>query len=153
MLVPIYACPVLTTPMHAFVHDMSPGLSSFERRIVNIYFVRLCICPVLATLTCAFIHNMSSGLANLARRLVNNIFFPAHHYFNTTAPMTNLAPLCARNSTTTSSTPSTLTRHRPRHSSHGYTTHALGYIDNGTKDLLCVMIRQPRSDNNRDHSR
>ena len=49
-----------------------------------------------------------------------------------------MALLAARGSTAFSSTPATPTRHGPRHSSHGYldhgsTTHALGYIDIGTK--------------------
>uniref|UniRef100_A0A453MJA5 Uncharacterized protein n=1 Tax=Aegilops tauschii subsp. strangulata TaxID=200361 RepID=A0A453MJA5_AEGTS len=49
--------------------------------------------------------------------------FLAHHFFDTTAPMTNSAPPCACGSTATPSTPATPTRHRPRCSSHGYLDH------------------------------
>ena len=37
----VYACPVLATPMRAFIHDVSPGLASLARRFVNFVFVRL----------------------------------------------------------------------------------------------------------------
>lgn len=127
---------MLAVSMCAFVHDVFQGLASLVRRFVNfVSFVYAC--PMLATPTHAFVYSMSPGLANPARRLVN-VFFLAHHYFDTTAPMTNSAPSCAHGSTATSSTPATPTRHRPRYSSHGfldhdYTTHALGYPDNGTK--------------------
>nr|XP_051196049.1 uncharacterized protein LOC127309112 [Lolium perenne] len=80
-------------------------------------------CPVLATPMRAFVHDVSPGPANPARRPVNTVFFPAHHYLNTTAPTSNLAPPCARGSTATNSTPATPTRHRPRHLSHGYLDH------------------------------
>ena len=95
---------------------------------------------MLATPTCAFVYDVSPGLATPARRVVNIISVLAHHYFDTTAPTTNSAPPCARGSTATSSTPATPTRHRPRHSSHGYldhgsTTHALGYLDKRHKGL------------------
>jgi hypothetical protein len=43
MQVPVYACLVLTTPMRAFVHDMSPGLVSLVRRFVNFLFIHLCM--------------------------------------------------------------------------------------------------------------
>ena len=33
---PVSACPVLATPMCAFVYDVSPGLASLVRRLVNI---------------------------------------------------------------------------------------------------------------------
>ena len=97
-------------------------------------------CLVLATPTRAFVYDVSPGLANLPRRVVNIIYFLAHHYFDTTARMTNSAPPCARGSTATSSTPATPTRHRPRHSSHGYldhgyTTHALDYFGKRHKGL------------------
>ena len=36
LLVPVYACPVLATPPCAFVYDVSPGLASPVRRLVNI---------------------------------------------------------------------------------------------------------------------
>ena len=44
-------------------------------------------CPVLATPVRAFVHDVSPGLANPQRRVVNIIYFLAHHYFDTTAPM------------------------------------------------------------------
>ena len=34
ILVPVYACPVMATPMRAFVHDVSRGLASLVRRLV-----------------------------------------------------------------------------------------------------------------------
>ena len=37
----VYTCPMLATPMRAFVHDVSPGLASLVRRFVNFFFVRL----------------------------------------------------------------------------------------------------------------
>ena len=88
----------------------------------------------------AFVRDVSPGLPNPPQRVVNNIFLSAHHYFDTDVPMSNSAPPCAHGSTATSSTLTTLTRHRPRHSSHGYldhgsTTHALGYLDKRHKGL------------------
>ena len=88
----------------------------------------------------AFVYDVSPGLATPARRVLNIIYFLAHHCFDTIAPPTNSAAPCACGSTATSSTPATPTRHRPRHSSHGYldhgsTTHALGYIDKRHKGL------------------
>ena len=124
--------------MRAFIHDVSPGLASLvgasSTSSSSVY-----ACPVLATPVRAFVYDVSPGLANPPRRVVNNIF-PAHHYFNTIAFLTNSAPPCAGGSMATSSTPATPTRHRPRHSSHGYldhgsTTHALGYIDKRHKGL------------------
>ncbi|EMS65712.1 Separin [Triticum urartu] len=49
-------------------------------------------CPVLATLVRAFVYNVSPGLANPPRCVVNNVFFPAHHYFDTIAPMLTHRP-------------------------------------------------------------
>ena len=37
----VYACPVLATPMRAFIHDVSPGLASLERRFVSFVFIHL----------------------------------------------------------------------------------------------------------------
>ena len=131
--------PVLATPMRAFIHDVSLGLASLvgasSTSSSSVY-----ACLVLATLTRAFVYDVFLGLATPARRVVNIISFLAHHYFDTTAPMTNSAPPYVRDSTMTSSTPATPTRHRRRHSSHGYldhdsTTHALGYIDKRHKGL------------------
>ena len=48
---------------------------------------------MLATPMRAFVHDVSPGLANPPRRVVNNIFFPAHPYFDTTAPMLTRRPL------------------------------------------------------------
>ncbi|XBI27553.1 hypothetical protein VPH35_052022 [Triticum aestivum] len=100
----------------------------------------VCAFLVLATPVRAFVHDVSPGLADLPRRVINNISLPAHHYFDTTCAHANSAPPCDRGSTATSSTPATPTRHRPRHSlhgylNHGYTTHALGYIDKRHKGL------------------
>jgi hypothetical protein len=118
----VSACPVLATPMRAFIHDVSPGLTSLVgASSTSSSFVYAC--SVLATPVRAFVHDVSPGLATPARRVVNIVFSPAHHYFDTTAPMINSAPPCARGSTATSSTPATPTRHRPRHSSHGYLDH------------------------------
>jgi hypothetical protein len=96
-------------------------------------------CPVLATPMRAFVHDVSPSLANPARCLVNNVFFPAHHYFATTAPMTNSAPPVAPAASWR------LPRHQPPQIDidHGIlrtatsTTatppYALGYINIGTK--------------------
>ena len=53
-------------------------------------------CPVLATPVRAFVHDMSPGLANPLRYIINHIFFPAQHYFDTTAPMLTRPPLRPR---------------------------------------------------------
>ena len=70
----VYACPVLATPMRAFIHDVSPGLASLvgasSTSSSSVY-----ACPVLATPVRAFDHGVSLGLANPPRRVVNNIFF------------------------------------------------------------------------------
>ena len=82
---------------------------------------QLCLCPSMhvwcwqhrrepSFTTCP----VSPDLANPARRLINTVFFLAHHYLLVIVSMTNSAPLCARSSTTTRSTPATPTRHRPR---------------------------------------
>ena len=81
---------------------------------------------------------MSPGLPNSAGCVVNIVFFLVHHYFDIIALMTNSTLPCAHGSTATSSTPATLTRHRPCHTLHGYlatTTppYALVYIGNSTK--------------------
>ena len=80
----VYACPMLTTPMHAFIHDVSSGLASLvgasSTSSSSVY-----ACPVLATPVRAFVHDVSPGLANPPRRIVNKIFLPAHHYFDITA--------------------------------------------------------------------
>ena len=106
----VYACPVLATPMRAFIHDVSPGLASLvgasSTSSSSVY-----ACPVLATPVCAFVHDVSPGLANPPRCVVNTIILPAHHYLVTTAPMTTSVPPCTRGSTTTPSTPATPTRH------------------------------------------
>ena len=100
----VYACPVLATPMRAFIHDVSPGLASLvgasSTSSSSVY-----ACPVLATPVRAFVHDVSPGLANPPRRVVNNIFFPAHHYFDTTAPMLTRRPLAP-------AAPRRLPRHR-----------------------------------------
>ena len=118
----IYACLVLATPMRAFVHDVSPGLASLVRRFVNFVFVRLRR-PGAGNTGACLRPRCVPGLGKPAATRRQQHFFRAHHYFDTTAPMTNLAPPCARGSTATSSTPATLTQHRPRHSSHGYLDH------------------------------
>ena len=92
-------------------------------------------CPVLATPMRAFIHDVSPGLATPAQCVINIVFSPARHYFDTTAPMTNSAPPCARGSSVTPSTPATPTRHRPRHFSHGY-------LDYGFTTLRSRLPRQ-----------
>ena len=135
----VYACPVLATPMRAFIHDVSPGLASLvgasSTSSSSVY-----ACPVLATPVRAFVYDVSPGLANPPRRVVNNIFFPAHHYFDTTAPMLTRRPLAP-------AAPRRLPRHRlPRLDiDHGIlrtatsTTapppYALGYIDKRHKGL------------------
>ena len=63
-------------------------------------------CPVLATPVRAFVHDASPGLAKPPRCVVNNIFSPAHHYFDTTAPMLTRRPLAP-------AAPRRLSRHRP----------------------------------------
>ena len=60
---------------------------------------------MLATPVRAFVHDVSPGLANPPRRVVNNIFFPAHPYFDTTAPMLTRRPLAP-------AAPRRLPRHR-----------------------------------------
>ncbi|XBH93297.1 hypothetical protein VPH35_084247 [Triticum aestivum] len=62
----VYACPVLATPVRAFVRDVSPGLAHPPRRV---------------------------------------IYFLAHHYFDTTAPMLTRRPLAP-------AAPRRLPRHR-----------------------------------------
>ncbi|KAE8786844.1 Phenylalanine ammonia-lyase [Hordeum vulgare] len=120
--VSVSACPVLATPTCAFVPGVFLDLANLERRIVNIDFVRLrmrgagntdaCLRPLCVP-----------GLGKLGVTSLNYVFFLTHHYFDTTAPMTNSAPPCPRGSTTTSSTLATPTQHRPQHSSHGYFDH------------------------------
>jgi hypothetical protein len=56
---------VLAPPTRPFVHDVSPGLASLVRRLINIVFV-VYACPVLATPKRAFVHDVSPGLANSA---------------------------------------------------------------------------------------
>ena len=101
----VYACPVLATPMRAFIHDVSPGLASLvgasSTSSSSVY-----ACPVLATPVRAFVHDVSPGLANPPRRVVNNIFFLAHPNFDTTAPMLTRRPLAP-------AAPRRLPRHRP----------------------------------------
>ena len=116
-----------------------PGPGKPGRRFVNFVFVRLHILSAGNT-DAGLRPRCVPGLANPPRCVVNIILFPAHHYFDTTAPMTNSAPPCACGSTATSSIPATPTRHRPWHSSHdyldhGYTTYALGYLDKRHKGL------------------
>ena len=133
----VYACPVLATPMRAFIHDVSPGLASLvgasSTSSSSVY-----ACPVLATPVRAFVHDVSPGLANPPRRVVNIIYFLAHHYFDTTAPMLTRRPLAP-------AAPWRFPRHRPPRLDidHGIlrtatsTTatppYALGYIDIGTR--------------------
>ena len=88
----VYACPVLATPMRAFIHDVSPGLASLVGAS-STSSSSVSACPVLATSVRAFVHDVSPGLANPSRCVVNNIFFPAHHYFDTTASMLTRRPL------------------------------------------------------------
>ena len=91
--------------MRAFNPDVSPGLASLvgasSTSSSSVY-----TCPVLATPVRAFVHDVSVGLANPPRRVVNSIFFPAHHYFDTTAPMLTRRPLAPV-------APQRLSRHRP----------------------------------------
>ena len=42
-----YACPVLATPMRAFIHDVSPGLASLVGTSSTLYS-SVYACPVLA---------------------------------------------------------------------------------------------------------
>ena len=133
----VYACRVLATPMHAFIHDVSSGLASLVGAS-STSFSSVYACPVLATPVRAFVHDVSPDLANLPRRVVNNIFFPTHPYFGTTAPMLTRCPLAP-------AAPRRLPRHRlPRLDiDHGILRtatsitapppYALGYIDIGTK--------------------
>ena len=88
----VYACSMLATPMRAFIHDVSPGLASLVGALSPLSS-SVYACPVLATPVRAYVHDVSPGLANPSRRIVNNIFLPAHHYFDTTAPMTNCRTL------------------------------------------------------------
>ncbi|KAE8784730.1 Phenylalanine ammonia-lyase [Hordeum vulgare] len=122
---------MLATPTRAFVSGVFPGLTSLERRIVNIDFVRLRMCGAGKTDACLrprCVHELDK----LGSTCLTYVFFPAHHYFNTTAPMANSAPACARGST--GYPDSTLTT-RSSHSyvDHGYTTDTLGFFDNGPK--------------------
>nr|BDI54653.1 hypothetical protein [Triticum aestivum] len=145
--VPVYACPVLATPPRAFVHDVSPGLASLVRRFVNFVFVRLRMPGVGNTDACLRLRCVP-GVGNPNATRCQHHLLPGAPLLRHNAPMTNSAPLCARGSTATSSTLATLTRHRPRHSSHGYldhgsTTHALGYLDKRHKGLPpCLSNRR-----------
>ena len=137
--VPVYACPVLAPPPHAFVHDVSLGLASLVRRFVNFVF------------DCLRMPGAGNTDACLRLRCVPGFGKPAatrhRQHLLTGAPLlrhpcdhANSAPPCARGSMETSSTPATPTRHRPRHFLHSYldhgsTTCALGYLDKWHKGL------------------
>ena len=82
-----------------------PGPGKPSRRFVNFVFVRLRM-PGAGNTGACLRHDVSPGLANPPRRVVNNISFPAHHYFDTTAPMLTRRPL-------TPAAPRRLPRHRP----------------------------------------
>ena len=135
----VYACPVLATPMRAFIHDVSPGLASLVRRFVNFVFVRLRM-PGAGNTGACLRPRCVPGLGKPAATRRQQHLLPGAPLLRHHCAHANSAPPCARGSTATSSTPATPTRHRPRHSSHGYldhgsTTHALGYIDKRHKGL------------------
>ena len=134
----VSACLVLATPQRAFVHDVSPGLASLVRCFVNFVFVRLRMPGADNTGACLRLRcvpGLGKPAATRRQHLLSGTPLLRHHCAHA-----NSAPPCARGSTATSSTPATLTRHRPRHFSHGYLdhgsiTHALSYIDKRHKGL------------------
>jgi len=123
--VPVYACPVLATPMRAFVHDVSPGLASLVRCFVNFVFVRLRMPGAGNTDACLRLRCVP-GLGKPAATRRQQHLLPGAPLLRHHCAHANSAPPCARGSTATPSTPATPTRHRP----------ALGYIDKRHKGLL-----------------
>ena len=107
--------------MRAFVHDVPRAWQAWCDSS-STSFSSVYACLVLATPVRAFVYDVSPGLANPPRPVVNNIFSPAHPYFDTTAPMLTRRPLRPRLHDDILNTGSP-TRHRPRHSSHGYLDH------------------------------
>ena len=128
---------MLATPMRAFVHDVSLGLASLVWCFANFVFVRLSMPGAGNTGACLRLRCVPELGRPAAMHRQQQLFFPAHHYFDTTAPMLTWPLLRPRLHDDILDTGSP-TRHRPRHFSHGYldhgsTTHTLGYLDNGTK--------------------
>lgn len=78
---------------------------------------------MLETPTRAFVQEVSPNLEYSERHLVSNVFFPTHHYLNTTMSMTNSTPPCPHGSKTTTSTLATPNGIRPQRPSHGYLDH------------------------------
>ena len=96
-----------------------PGPGKPGWRFVNFVFVRLCM-PGAGNTGACLRPRCVPGLGKPAAMRRQQHFLPGapllrHHYAHA-----NSAPSCARGSMATSSTPATPTRHRSRHSSHGY---------------------------------
>ena len=116
-----------------------PGPGKPGRRFVNFVFVRLRM-PGAGNTGACLRPRCVPGLGKPAATRRQQHLLPGAPLLRHHCAHANSAPPCARGSTATSSTPATPTRHRPRHSSHGYldhgsTTHALGYIDKRHKGL------------------